>query len=216
MIKRLVKKLFKVALLAILVAAAGLVGGYRYEQGLWAWDDRDGFQEYAMDWGGWAKERSTELGEQARVVAIDLNEKYHLTDKSKQLMEKAKTFLAGAKDTPPVAVASETPPEAAPTNSLGLTQAQADKLPKGYLEAYEAGLEHHKTALMAFRDAMPGTPQAQAKLIEAQKAFEAAQDSLQKATDLYPSDQRAQQIMQDIQEYMHDVMKRRTVGSDSF
>jgi hypothetical protein len=59
---------------------------------------------------------------------------------------------------------------------------------------------------------MPGIPDADEYLENAKKHFESARDSWNQAATAYPDDARVQGLLQDVQEYLHDINKRMTVG----
>ncbi|RME73898.1 MAG: hypothetical protein D6776_06215 [Planctomycetota bacterium] len=208
----LLARLVRLVIGAGLLAGIGLFAGYKLQAGKWAWEDVDGFVTYAK--------QTTRTGyRKARSLAVRTNDRYRITDRTKALLAKAKQELArlmeGEKK-PPVAGTASAPSaaeiEAQREANFGFTDAELEQLPPGYFEAYKSGLEAYRDALQAFRASMPGTPEADAHLREAKQRFEQARAAWEKARAAYPDDGRVEQLLQQVQEYLHDINKRMTVG----
>jgi hypothetical protein len=163
--KGLIRRFMRLVTSMTIMGVIALFVGFKVQKGTWAWENPQGFFSYS-------KTTTSQTYTKVTGWMVETNREYQITDRTKALYDKAKNKLGelveGQKSTADASTeATPADLEAERTENFGFTNAEIEQLPDGYFQSYKAGLIDYRQGLQAFRNSMPGTPDADEHLPQA-------------------------------------------------
>ncbi len=205
--RSLIFRLFRAVLVLAVLAAAGLVGGfkanYQYEVNpdkKWPWEAQTEFKDYARSWGKFVGGKGKEYGQRAleKGKEIDWDE---IGKKTQSTLDKLNAEL---KDLTKKEQAKPGEPGAAPAGGPAASP-EATKAYKEGLEAYKSGLEAFHAANKA-----SGDPQKE-HFKKAKEHLGRAQKLLEEAKEHGWPAAQVDEKLTEINERLQDISKRQTL-----
>lgn len=206
--RSLIFRLFRALLVLAILAAAGLVGGfkanYQYEVNpdkKWPWEAQTEFKDYARSWGKFLGGKGKEYGQRAleKGKEIDWDE---IGKKTQSTLDKLNAELKDltSREGQPAKPGEPGTPGGGPAASPEATK------------AYKDGLEAYKSGLEAFHAANKASGDAQREHFQKSKEhLGRARDLLEEAKEKGWPAAQVDEKLTEINERLQDISKRQTL-----